>query len=120
MPQQPPEIREDLVVMPVDQFFKARSHVICPVFTGITIDAPLCEMARAGLNANSIVCDESAEKALNVSMSCGSILRSLPPKVLVLSFPHAFSGNPGETLTGPQIKTFAGDTFWKDYYRGTL
>src|SRR6266702_6084424 len=27
------------------------------------------------------------------------------------SFPHAFSGNPGETLTGPPIKTFGGDDF---------
>jgi hypothetical protein len=25
------------------------------------------------------------------------------------SFPHAFSGNPGEIRTGPPIKTFGGD-----------
>jgi len=29
------------------------------------------------------------------------------------SFPHACSGNPGETLTGPPIKTFGGDDFGK-------
>src|SRR3990167_7936928 len=29
------------------------------------------------------------------------------------SFPHALSGNPGETLTGPPIKTFGGDNFGK-------
>src|SRR6266542_1342695 len=29
----------------------------------------------------------------------------------VPSFPHAFSGNPGETGTGPPIKTFGGDAF---------
>jgi hypothetical protein len=28
-----------------------------------------------------------------------------------LSFPHAFSGNPDETLTGPPIETFGGDDF---------
>jgi hypothetical protein len=27
------------------------------------------------------------------------------------SFPHAFSGNPGEIRTGPPIKTFGGDGF---------
>jgi len=27
----------------------------------------------------------------------------------ILSFPHAFSGNPGETPTGPPINTFGGD-----------
>jgi hypothetical protein len=27
------------------------------------------------------------------------------------SFPHAFSGNPGENGTGPPIKTFGGDAF---------
>jgi hypothetical protein len=54
-------------------------------------------------------------------MSCGSIPRRLPAeKILVLSFPHAFSGNPGETPIGPPIKTFEGDTFWKNYYRGIL
>jgi hypothetical protein len=26
------------------------------------------------------------------------------------SFPHAFSGNPGDIRTGPPIKTFGGDT----------
>jgi hypothetical protein len=29
--------------------------------------------------------------------------------VSVPSFPHAFSGNPGEFRTGPPIKTFGGD-----------
>ncbi len=27
------------------------------------------------------------------------------------SFPRVFSGNPGETLTGPPIETFGGDDF---------
>ncbi|HZM89954.1 MAG TPA: hypothetical protein VFF31_25765, partial [Blastocatellia bacterium] len=27
------------------------------------------------------------------------------------SFPRVFSGNPGETLTGPPIETFGGDGF---------
>ncbi len=27
------------------------------------------------------------------------------------SFPHAFSGNPGEIRTGPPIRTFGGDAF---------
>jgi hypothetical protein len=31
------------------------------------------------------------------------------------SFPHAFSGNPGETQTGPPIKTFGGDNFGERY-----
>jgi len=30
---------------------------------------------------------------------------------LVPSFPHAFSGNPGEFGTGPPIRTFGGDAF---------
>jgi hypothetical protein len=30
------------------------------------------------------------------------------------SFPHVFSGNPGEIPTGPPIKTFGGDSFWKN------
>jgi hypothetical protein len=34
-----------------------------------------------------------------------------------LSFPHAFSGNPGETWTGPPIKTFGGDNFGKNYHK---
>jgi len=50
------------------------------------------------------------------------------------SFPHAFSGNAGETLThstgaqghgeqgrtmtGPPIKTFGGDNLGKDYHKG--
>ena len=29
------------------------------------------------------------------------------------SFPHAFSGNPGEVLTGPPIKPFGGDDLEK-------
>jgi len=29
--------------------------------------------------------------------------------VLLPSFPHAFSGNPGELRTGPPIKAFGGD-----------
>src|SRR3990170_3534754 len=33
------------------------------------------------------------------------------------SFPHAFSGNPGETRTGPPIKTFGGDAFGENYHK---
>src|SRR3989338_9165708 len=33
------------------------------------------------------------------------------------SFPHAFSGNPGETRTGPPIKTFGGDNFGENYHK---
>ena len=33
------------------------------------------------------------------------------------SFPHAFSGNPGEPRTGPPIRTFGGDNFGENYYK---
>jgi hypothetical protein len=36
------------------------------------------------------------------------------------SFPHAFSGNPGETGTGPPIKTFGGDAFGINSHRYVL
>ncbi len=40
-------------------------------------------------------------------------LRDLPQRrgVRTPSFPHVLSGNPGETGTGPPIKTFGGDDF---------
>jgi hypothetical protein len=38
-----------------------------------------------------------------------SYVNSKPQSSKHLSFPHAFSGNPGETLTGPPIKTFGGE-----------
>jgi len=38
-----------------------------------------------------------------------SLLRNGDPKSSGLSFPHVFSGNPGEPLTGPPIKTFGGE-----------
>jgi len=39
--------------------------------------------------------------------------RDLPQRrgVRTPSFPHVFSGNPGETGTGPPIKTFGVDDF---------
>ena len=36
------------------------------------------------------------------------------------SFPHVFSGNPGETGTGPPIKTFGGDAFGINSHRYVL
>src|SRR3989338_3246823 len=36
------------------------------------------------------------------------------------SFPHAFSGNPGEFRTGPPIKTFGGDNFGGKSSEGLL
>ena len=39
--------------------------------------------------------------------------------VRVQSFPHAFSGNPGEIRTGPPIKTFGGDNLRKSHPRAS-
>src|SRR3990170_3150411 len=36
------------------------------------------------------------------------------------SFPHVFSGNPGETGTGPPIKTFGGDAFGINSHQSSL
>ena len=38
-----------------------------------------------------------------------SLLRKTYSQTSSPSFPHAFSGNPDESLTGPPIKTFGGD-----------
>ncbi len=56
-------------------------------------------------------------------ISLGSIPRSLLRSAKISSsqspsFPHAFSGNPGETLTGPPIKTFGGDNCRKNHQKG--
>ena len=54
------------------------------------------------------------------STSAGLIPRSLLRKGAYQvsqspSFPHVFSGNPGETRTGPPIRTFGGDEFASDH-----
>jgi len=36
-------------------------------------------------------------------------LECVESEVTIPSFPHAFSGNPGEFRTGPPIKAFGGD-----------
>src|SRR3990167_2198580 len=59
---------------------------------------------------------------MKVLNRCGLIPRSLlrngdSKSSQGLSFPHAFSGNPGETRTRPPIKTFGGDDFGENYHK---
>jgi len=61
-------------------------------------------------NAAFVILNEV--KNLMHSISVGWIPRSLTYSQTSKSpsFPHAFSGNPDESLTGPPIDTFGGDT----------
>src|SRR5439155_13791816 len=51
------------------------------------------------------------------SSSCRSLRKNPFQTSRSPSFPHAFSGNPGEFLTGPPIRTFGGENFGINYHK---
>jgi hypothetical protein len=68
---------------------------------------------------------KSSKRSRRLSISVSWIPRSLLPKTYSQtskspSFPHAFSGNPDESLTGPPIKTFGGDNCGRNSYTNLI